>query len=93
MKGSTGRKRSRGGWKMPFLQLKNTELYYEVHGQGQPMVFLSETACDGEVWKLYQVRNFPGIIGLSCTTIAAPAAQLNRPSITQQRCFATTRQR
>ena len=43
---------------MPFLHLKDTELYYEVHGRGQPMVFLSETACDGEVWKLYQVEEF-----------------------------------
>ena len=43
---------------MALLQLKDTQLYYEVHGQGQPMVFLSETACDGEVWKLYQVPEF-----------------------------------
>ena len=43
---------------MPFLQLKDTELYYEVHGQGRPMLFLSETACDGEVWKIYQVPEF-----------------------------------
>ncbi len=43
---------------MPFLYLKDTELYYEVYGRGQPMVFLSETACDGEVWKLYQVEEF-----------------------------------
>src|ERR1700757_1328942 len=43
---------------MPLLQLKDTELYYEVHGHGQPMVFLSETACDGEVWKIYQVPEF-----------------------------------
>jgi pimeloyl-ACP methyl ester carboxylesterase len=43
---------------MPFLDLKDTALYYEVHGRGQPMVFLSETACDGEIWKLYQVPEF-----------------------------------
>ena len=43
---------------MPLLQLKDTELYYEVHGRGQPMVFLSETACDGEVWKIHQVEEF-----------------------------------
>lgn len=43
---------------MPFLHLKDTELYYEVHGRGQPMVFLSETACDCEIWKLYQVPEF-----------------------------------
>jgi len=43
---------------MPGLQLKDTELYYEVHGRGQPMVFLSETACDGEVWKIHQTQEF-----------------------------------
>ena len=43
---------------MPVLQLKDTELYYEVHGRGQPMVLLSETACDGEVWKINQVEEF-----------------------------------
>jgi pimeloyl-ACP methyl ester carboxylesterase len=43
---------------MPLLQLKDTEIYYEVHGRGQPIVFLSETACDSEVWKLYQVEEF-----------------------------------
>ena len=45
-------------WEMSFLQLKDTEVYYEVHGRGQPIVFLSETACDGEVWKIHQVEEF-----------------------------------
>jgi 3-oxoadipate enol-lactonase len=43
---------------MPILQRKDVEIYYEVHGAGRPMVFLSETACDGEVWKIYQVQEF-----------------------------------
>ena len=43
---------------MPLLQLNDTEIYYEVYGRGQPIVFLSETACDGEVWKIYQVEEF-----------------------------------
>lgn len=43
---------------MPYLQLKDAELYYEIHGRGRPMVFLSETACDGEVWKIHQVNEF-----------------------------------
>ena len=33
-------------------------IYYEVHGHGQAIIFLSETACDGEVWKIYQVPEF-----------------------------------
>ena len=43
---------------MPLLKLKDTEIYYEAHGRGQPIVFLSETACDGEVWKIHQVEEF-----------------------------------
>src|SRR5262249_5898354 len=43
---------------MPLLKLKDAEICYETHGRGQPMVFLSETACDGEVWKIHQVEEF-----------------------------------
>src|ERR1041384_2611487 len=43
---------------MPKVKLNDVEIYYEEHGQGRPMVFLSETACDGEVWKIYQVPEF-----------------------------------
>lgn len=43
---------------MPYLRLKDVDLYYEVHGAGQPLLFLSETACDGAVWKIYQVPEF-----------------------------------
>ncbi|TAJ77199.1 alpha/beta fold hydrolase [bacterium] len=43
---------------MPYLNLKDAQLYYEVHGEGPPFLFLSETACDGAVWKLYQVPEF-----------------------------------
>ncbi len=43
---------------MPYLDLKDIKLYYEVHGEGPPFLFISETACDGAVWKLYQVPEF-----------------------------------
>ena len=43
---------------MPTLRLTDAEIYYEVHGHGQAIVFLSETACDGEVWKIHQVPEF-----------------------------------
>ena len=43
---------------MPYLDLKDVQLYYEVHGEGPPFIFLSETACDGAVWKIYQVPEF-----------------------------------
>ena len=43
---------------MPKAKLNDVEIYYEERGQGRPMVFLSETACDGEVWKIYQMPEF-----------------------------------
>ncbi|TMA68248.1 MAG: alpha/beta hydrolase [Deltaproteobacteria bacterium] len=43
---------------MPTVKLNDVEIYYEEHGRGRPMVFLSETACDGEVWKINQVEEF-----------------------------------
>jgi aminoacrylate hydrolase len=48
----------RGEKQMPTAKVNEAEIYYEEHGQGRPMVFLSETACDGEVWKIYQVPEF-----------------------------------
>lgn len=43
---------------MPQLIANDTSIYYEVHGEGDPFLFLSETHCDGEVWKIYQVPEF-----------------------------------
>ncbi len=43
---------------MPRVKVKDAEIYYEAHGQGQPFLFFSETACDGEIWKLFQVPEF-----------------------------------
>jgi pimeloyl-ACP methyl ester carboxylesterase len=43
---------------MPSVKVDDAEIYYEVHGQGRPFMFFSETACDGEIWKLYQVPEF-----------------------------------
>jgi pimeloyl-ACP methyl ester carboxylesterase len=43
---------------MPKAKVNDVEIYYEEYGKGRPMVFLSETACDGEVWKIYQVQEF-----------------------------------
>ena len=34
------------------------DIYYEVFGEGMPLLFLSETACDGAVWKIYQAPEF-----------------------------------
>ena len=43
---------------MATVKVNDVEIYYEEHGSGRPMIFLSETACDGEVWKIYQVEEF-----------------------------------
>lgn len=43
---------------MPKVKVRDAEIYYEAHGQGQPFIFFSETACDGEIWKLFQVPEF-----------------------------------
>ncbi|MGH7875787.1 MAG: alpha/beta fold hydrolase [Candidatus Binatia bacterium] len=43
---------------MPTVRVNDAEIYYETHGQGQPFLFFSETACDGEIWKLFQVPEF-----------------------------------
>ena len=43
---------------MPTVRTNDAEIYYEVHGHGQQFLFFSETACSGEIWKLYQVPEF-----------------------------------
>jgi pimeloyl-ACP methyl ester carboxylesterase len=43
---------------MPFVQLSDVDLHYEVFGSGPPFLFMAETACHGDVWKLYQVPEF-----------------------------------
>jgi pimeloyl-ACP methyl ester carboxylesterase len=44
---------------MPYVKTKDgVDIYYEVSGEGTPFLFLSETACDGAVWKIYQVPEF-----------------------------------
>ena len=78
---------------MPFLHLKDTELYYEVHGRGQPVVFLSETACDGEVWKLYQLEEFSRDHQVILHDYRGTGRSEDLPSSTQPRCFPTMRPR
>ena len=43
---------------MPKVKCNGAEIYYEAHGEGQPFLFFSETACDGEIWKIFQVAEF-----------------------------------
>src|SRR4026207_1091983 len=43
---------------MPTVRVNDAEIFYEAHGTGRPFVFFSETACDGEIWKLFQVPEF-----------------------------------
>jgi pimeloyl-ACP methyl ester carboxylesterase len=43
---------------MPKVKTQDAEIHYETHGEGQAFLFFSETACDGEIWKLHQVPEF-----------------------------------
>jgi pimeloyl-ACP methyl ester carboxylesterase len=43
---------------MPFLKLKDAEIYYEVHGDGPPFLFCSVTGLDHQAWKFHQVGKF-----------------------------------
>ena len=44
---------------MPYVKTKDgVDIFYEMFGEGPPLLFLGETACDGAVWKIYQVPEF-----------------------------------
>lgn len=43
---------------MPHLKTNNAEIYYDVHGAGQPFLFCSVTGCDHQAWKFHQVPEF-----------------------------------
>jgi pimeloyl-ACP methyl ester carboxylesterase len=43
---------------MPHLPIGDTELYYEVHGEGPPFLFLPATDAPGAVWSFFQVPEF-----------------------------------
>jgi 3-oxoadipate enol-lactonase len=43
---------------MPHLKLPDTEVYYEVHGDGPPFLFCSVTGLDHQAWKFHQVPEF-----------------------------------
>ena len=43
---------------MPILNLPDAEIYYEVYGDGPPLLFCSVTGLDHQAWKFYQVPEF-----------------------------------
>ena len=43
---------------MPYLKVKDAEIYYEVHGDGPAFLFCSVTGLDHQAWKFHQVREF-----------------------------------
>ena len=43
---------------MAVLAVDGADIYYEVHGNGPPMLLLSGTACDGVFWTPHQVPEF-----------------------------------
>lgn len=45
---------------MAYLQRPDLRLWYETHGDGPSFLFISETACHGEIWKDHQVPALAG---------------------------------
>lgn len=43
---------------MPYLKLPDSEIYYEVHGEGPAFLFCSVTGLDHQAWKFHQVAEF-----------------------------------
>ena len=43
---------------MPYLEQKDSQIYYEVHGDGPPFLFCSVTGLDHQAWKFHQVAEF-----------------------------------
>ena len=43
---------------MPFVNRDGAEIYYEVHGDGPPLLFCSVTGLDHQAWKFHQVPEF-----------------------------------
>jgi 3-oxoadipate enol-lactonase len=49
---------TKGIREMPYLKLEDTEIYYEVHGDGPPFLFCSVTGLDHQAWKFHQIPEF-----------------------------------
>ena len=43
---------------MPYLNVPDAEIYYEVHGDGPPFLFCNVTGLDHQAWKFHQVAEF-----------------------------------
>jgi len=43
---------------MPFITRDGADIYYEVHGEGSPLLFCSVTGLDHQAWKFHQVPEF-----------------------------------
>ncbi|MCI5052902.1 MAG: alpha/beta hydrolase [Simkaniaceae bacterium] len=37
---------------MPKIQVEDSELYYEIHGEGHPLLLIAGFACDHSIWQL-----------------------------------------
>ncbi len=43
---------------MPYVKRDAIKIYYKRHGNGDPLLFFSETACAGDIWHAFQVPEF-----------------------------------
>jgi hypothetical protein len=67
---------------MPSVKLPTgVDLYYETHGQGEPLIFVPSTAYSGEVWKPSQMP-LASSLNLIFTIRAAAAVRCRRRAYT-----------
>ena len=68
---------------MPNIKLPTgVDLYYETHGQGEPLIFVPSTAYSGEVWKPSQMPLAQFTAILFFTIRAAAAVRWRRRAFT-----------
>lgn len=65
---------------MPFIQRNDVNIFYEAYGSGTPLLFFSETACAGDIWKRFQVPEF-SLDHLVITPDYRGTGKSSRPSI------------
>ena len=78
---------------MPYLRLEDTEIYYEVHGDGPPFLFCSVTGLDHQAWKFHQVPEFSRDHKVIVFDYRGPASRARPCRNTRSKCSRLTRRR
>ena len=75
------------------VRANGQELYYEVHGEGQPLILVMGLGYDSTLWTLAQVPDCLRSFRSSSSTTAMLAAARKPPARTRSRTWPTTRPR